>query len=325
MRRGRARERPALHRRGDHDRRAATTTTPTTTARARTGPGRRRRRRRPRRRPQRLEQRPRRRRRRLRRNRMTKTILLAAATGAAVIAAAVPALAAPSAQTVRVSERDYRIGLSPAPRAGRVTFVVRNTGDDGHDFRVSGGGVSKRSPMLAPGRQRPADDDAQEGRPLPVLVRGRLAREEGHERQLRRALAQRTRRGGPGLPLPPGRPLRCRDAHTAVESGCRGAPRTPDGAARRGRGGDHHAPRRGARTRGLRHGRRRDGRRGARAATRELEPDLVLLDVMLPDGSGFDVCRELRRDVARCRSSWSRPAATRPTGSSASSSAPTTT
>ena len=28
----------------------------------------------------------------------------------------------------------------------------------------------------------------------------------------------------------------------------------------------------------------------------ELDPDLVLLDVMLPDGSGYDVCRELRRD-----------------------------
>jgi two-component system response regulator RegX3 len=27
----------------------------------------------------------------------------------------------------------------------------------------------------------------------------------------------------------------------------------------------------------------------------ELGPDLVLLDVMLPDGSGYDVCRELRR------------------------------
>jgi two-component system response regulator RegX3 len=27
-----------------------------------------------------------------------------------------------------------------------------------------------------------------------------------------------------------------------------------------------------------------------------LRPDLVLLDVMLPDGSGFDVCREIRRD-----------------------------
>lgn len=29
---------------------------------------------------------------------------------------------------------------------------------------------------------------------------------------------------------------------------------------------------------------------------RQPEPDLVLLDVMLPDGSGYDVCRELRRD-----------------------------
>ena len=27
---------------------------------------------------------------------------------------------------------------------------------------------------------------------------------------------------------------------------------------------------------------------------RRVRPDLVLLDLMLPDGSGFDVCRELR-------------------------------
>ena len=27
-----------------------------------------------------------------------------------------------------------------------------------------------------------------------------------------------------------------------------------------------------------------------------LRPDVILLDLMLPDGSGFDVCRELRRD-----------------------------
>jgi two-component system response regulator RegX3 len=31
---------------------------------------------------------------------------------------------------------------------------------------------------------------------------------------------------------------------------------------------------------------------------RRADPDLVLLDVMLPDGSGYDVCRELRRDSA---------------------------
>ncbi len=31
---------------------------------------------------------------------------------------------------------------------------------------------------------------------------------------------------------------------------------------------------------------------------RRIEPDLVLLDVMLPDGSGYDVCRELRSGSA---------------------------
>jgi two-component system, OmpR family, response regulator RegX3 len=36
----------------------------------------------------------------------------------------------------------------------------------------------------------------------------------------------------------------------------------------------------------------------ALALARELDPDIVLLDVMLPDGSGFDVCRELRGDSA---------------------------
>jgi two-component system response regulator RegX3 len=32
----------------------------------------------------------------------------------------------------------------------------------------------------------------------------------------------------------------------------------------------------------------------ARELAGRLEPDLVLLDVMLPDGSGYDICRELR-------------------------------
>lgn len=57
---------------------------------------------------------------------------------------------------------------------------------------------------------------------------------------------------------------------------------------------------------------------------RRTKTDLVLLDLMLPDGSGFDLCRELRREsevpiimlTARERS---------PSGSSVSSSEPTTT
>jgi two-component system OmpR family response regulator len=38
--------------------------------------------------------------------------------------------------------------------------------------------------------------------------------------------------------------------------------------------------------------------REAVAAARELRPDLVLLDVMLPDGNGWEVCRTLREDRA---------------------------
>ena len=50
----------------------------------------------------------------------------------------------------------------------------------------------------------------------------------------------------------------------------------------------------GARGRGL-HGRRGgQRRRGARPSSRQHETDLVLLDLRLPDMSGFDVCRALR-------------------------------
>lgn len=35
---------------------------------------------------------------------------------------------------------------------------------------------------------------------------------------------------------------------------------------------------------------------GALAAIRAQVPDLVLLDVMLPGASGYDICRDLRRD-----------------------------
>ncbi|WP_449064128.1 response regulator transcription factor [Planomonospora algeriensis] len=39
-----------------------------------------------------------------------------------------------------------------------------------------------------------------------------------------------------------------------------------------------------------------DGRSALRTA-REQDPDIVLLDVMMPGMSGIDVCRELRRDA----------------------------
>jgi plastocyanin len=58
-------------------------------------------------------------------------------------------LAAPSAQTVRVTETSYRIKLSAKPKAGMVKFVVRNASDDPHDLFVRGGGKTFKSRVLA--------------------------------------------------------------------------------------------------------------------------------------------------------------------------------
>ena len=65
-------------------------------------------------------------------------------------------------------------------------------------------------------------------------------------------------------------------------------------SADRGRGVDLRAARRGPGTGGLRRRGRRDRRRGPRALSGPDGADLVLLDVMLPDGDGKDVLREIR-------------------------------
>ena len=76
----------------------------------------------------------------------TLAALLAAASLAAV------ARSASTAQTVRVTETSYSIRLSAKPKPGAVKFVVRNAGDDPHDFWLRGGGKTWKTRVLAEGR-----------------------------------------------------------------------------------------------------------------------------------------------------------------------------
>ena len=81
--------------------------------------------------------------------RTTSTLIAALAAAAAILPAATAAPQA--AQTVRVTETDYRITLSTRPRAGTVVFVIRNASGHAHDFRLRGGGITRKTPMIAPG------------------------------------------------------------------------------------------------------------------------------------------------------------------------------
>jgi hypothetical protein len=69
-----------------------------------------------------------------------KTIGILAASALALAALAIPTLGSGATQGVRVNEVDGRIALSAKPRGGLVKFVVRNNGDEGHDFWLRGGG-----------------------------------------------------------------------------------------------------------------------------------------------------------------------------------------
>jgi hypothetical protein len=82
---------------------------------------------------------------------MLRAVILGAASLAAAALLALPVLAAPNAQTIRVSEKSYRITLSAKPRAGTAKFVVRNVSDDGHDFWLKGGGRTWKTRVLGGG------------------------------------------------------------------------------------------------------------------------------------------------------------------------------
>jgi hypothetical protein len=82
---------------------------------------------------------------------MKKTIGILFVSAIAVVALAIPALGSGAAQTVRVNEVDGRISLSTRPRSGVVKFVVRNAGDEGHDFWLRGGGKRWKTRVLGVG------------------------------------------------------------------------------------------------------------------------------------------------------------------------------
>jgi plastocyanin len=80
---------------------------------------------------------------------MIRALILGTVSLVAAAALAIPVLAAPSAQTVRVNEASFRISLSAKPKAGTVKFVVRNASRDRHDFWLKGGGKTWKTRVLA--------------------------------------------------------------------------------------------------------------------------------------------------------------------------------
>ena len=81
-----------------------------------------------------------------------KLILLSlVATLVAAVSLAAVAQSATTAQTVRITEVDYSIKLSAKPKPGVVKFVIRNAGDDGHDFWLKGGGKTWKTRVLGEG------------------------------------------------------------------------------------------------------------------------------------------------------------------------------
>ena len=79
---------------------------------------------------------------------MKRIVLSLVATLVAAVSLAAVGQSATTAQTVRVTEVDYSIRLSAKPKPGVVKFVVRNAGDDGHDFWLKGGGKTWKTRVI---------------------------------------------------------------------------------------------------------------------------------------------------------------------------------
>jgi hypothetical protein len=82
-----------------------------------------------------------------------KILLLAALAVAGAAVAGVVAQASPSKTTIRVAEREFKIGLSTTHAlAGRVRFEIKNTGKYPHALAISGAGVKTRTKLIQPGQ-----------------------------------------------------------------------------------------------------------------------------------------------------------------------------
>jgi hypothetical protein len=80
---------------------------------------------------------------------MKKTVTLLLASLVATVALLLPTLGSGATQTVR--EVDGAISLAARPKAGVARFVVRNAGDDEHNFMLRGGGKRWSTRVLAGG------------------------------------------------------------------------------------------------------------------------------------------------------------------------------
>ena len=113
--------------------------------------------------------------------------LLALVVSSVTLAAV--AQSASTVQTVRVSEVSYGIRFSAKPKAGTVKFQVRNASGDAHDFLAQGRRQDLEDPRPRRQPDRQPHRQAQERRPLLLLVLGQRSPAGRDVGQLRRPLA----------------------------------------------------------------------------------------------------------------------------------------